>query len=271
MTANQHAWAGSLWLLVLMTSPFGCGDDQSPSDAGASSHVSGAAGKGSGVAGTPGADAGAATQSSPSIGLADGIVGKACDANADCGNGSCQKTIAVVNTSYPGGYCSGRCLNDAACGANGVCVPGILGGVGSCFLRCDEASGCQREGYRCRVVSNVGRCVAAPVPLPDHVVGNACESDAACGGGTMSCASMLGSLVAPGGYCSQACAIDPDCGAGGMCINGINIVTIASGRCYRTCSGPEGCRAEYECRSINGLSSGPAVCTPRVDGDAGTN
>jgi hypothetical protein len=159
MTPYQEARVRRACLFLLLASPLGCGDNAlSASDAGAHSSASGRGGDGG-----SGGSAGAAGSSIAAAGrLADGIVGKACETNPDCGTGSCQKTIAVVNTPYPGGYCSGRCLSDDACGANGVCVPGILGAVGSCFLRCDEASGCKREGYRCRVVSNVGRCVAAP-------------------------------------------------------------------------------------------------------------
>ena len=202
--------------------------------------------------------------------LADGIVGKACTAAGDCGSGSCLQSVAIVNTPYPGGYCTGRCLNDDACGNNGVCVPGMFGAVGSCFLRCDESQGCERTGYRCRVVSGVGRCVAADPPLPDHSAGNACMSDQDCGGGAMSCASSLGATPAPGGYCTQSCAINADCGAGGTCINGINVVTINSGRCLKLCMQPEDCRKGYECRLFGGPSSdGPGACMPLSEQDAG--
>jgi hypothetical protein len=241
----MQAW---LLLLLLLSGVLGCGDDdQSDPDAGRR------------------ADAG--TAPNPALPqtdrLADGIVGTPCAAATDCGSGSCLQTIPVVNTSYPGGYCTGRCQRDDACGASGVCVPGLLGSVGSCYLRCDENTGCAREGYRCRVVSNVGRCVAAPPPLPDNVAGNACANDGDCGAGAMSCVSTLGSAAAPGGYCSQSCAISADCGAGGVCINGISIVTISSGRCLKSCSAPVDCRDGYECRSISGVASGgPGVCMP---------
>ena len=205
--------------------------------------------------------------------LADGVVGKACSAASDCGSGSCMQTIPIVNTSYPGGYCTGRCFRDEECGAGGVCVPGLLGAAGSCYLGCDQDVGCPREGYLCRVVSGVGRCIAAPPPLPDHVAGNACDSDTDCGGGAMSCVAMLGANVAPGGYCSQACAISEDCGAGGVCINGIGIVTISSGRCLKSCTTGSECREGYECALFGGpSSSGPGACTPLVASeDAGVN
>lgn len=218
-----------------------------------------------------------ATQSLPVASpgrLPDGIVGSACSSASECGNGSCMQTIPVVNLAYPGGYCTGRCSRDADCGEHGVCVPGLLGSAGSCYLGCDETQGCARDGYRCRVVSNVGRCIAAPPPLGDHVVGNACTSDVDCGGAAMSCLSMLGSQVTPGGYCSQSCAINEDCGAGGVCINGINIVTINSGRCLQTCTEASDCRDGYDCSPLGGVSiqGGPAACTPAVaERDAGAN
>jgi hypothetical protein len=204
--------------------------------------------------------------------LADGVVGMACTAASDCGSGSCMQTIAIVNTSYPGGYCTGRCFGDTDCGATGVCVPGLLGSIGSCYLRCDDQHRCERSGYRCRVVSNVGRCVALADPLPDHVAGNACANDGDCGGGAMSCSVTLGSEPAPGGYCTQSCAINDDCGAGGVCINGIGIVTISSGRCLRACMQASDCRVGYECSPFGGPGSGgPGACTTaRSASDAGT-
>ena len=206
----------------------------------------------------------------PAGSLADGIVGSACTSAADCGSGSCMQTIPIVNTTYPGGYCTGQCSRDDECGAEGVCVPGLLGRSGSCYLRCDDAHPCERDGYRCRVVSGVGRCIAAPQPLADGVVGSACENDSDCGGAAMSCNTTLGSNAAPGGYCSTACAISEDCGAGGVCINGISIVTISSGRCLKACSAPDECRAGYACTTFGGPSSGPAgACTPlAADADA---
>jgi hypothetical protein len=201
--------------------------------------------------------------------LADGIVGTACSGDSDCGSGTCMQTIPIVNTAYPGGYCTGSCYSDDQCGANAVCAPGILGRAGSCYLRCDAAAGCPREGYRCKVVSDVGRCIAAPQPLADHIAGSACTSDQDCGGGAMSCAAMLGANPAPDGYCTEACAIDEDCGAGGACINGISIVTIPSGRCVGACSSASDCREGYLCSPFGGPTGGPGACTPAADSDAG--
>jgi hypothetical protein len=118
-------------------------------------------------------------------------------------------------------------------------------------------------------VSGVGRCIPGAEPLPDHVAGAACDDDAACGGGANTCASKLGQLVTPGGYCSQACAIDGDCGAGGKCINGISIVTVTSGLCFRACEDLADCRTNYDCKSLSGTSGGPGVCVPNPESDGG--
>jgi Cys-rich repeat protein len=108
-------------------------------------------------------------------------------------------------------------------------------------------------------------------PLPDHVVGNACSDDADCGGGTMTCATALTKVSAPLGYCSQSCALDADCGAGGTCISGVNAISLSLGTCYKSCVPPEACRDGYSCRSFSGLSDDQrGVCTPdRPDDDAG--
>jgi hypothetical protein len=81
----------------------------------------------------------------------------------------------------------------------------------------------------------------------------------------MTCTTTLGAVAAPGGYCSQSCAIDEDCGAGGRCINGLSLVTLPTGLCYQGCVVPERCRPGYECRSLSGQSDGPGVCTPLAE------
>jgi hypothetical protein len=197
------------------------------------------------------------------------VIGSACDSNDDCGNGTCQKSVQVVNTPYPGGYCTAPCRSDGECGDDGVCVPGLRGQIGSCYLGCDEATGCSRDGYLCRVVSGVGRCVPGSKPLGDGVAGSACASDDDCGGGAMSCVSMLGELVAPDGYCSQSCAIDSDCGTQGKCINGLGFVTINSGTCYGACDRSSDCRSGYECRSVSGARDEPGVCVPPLETEGG--
>jgi hypothetical protein len=195
--------------------------------------------------------------------LGDGVVGSACATNGDCGAGRCMAAERITSVTFPGGYCTGRCVEDSECGARGLCAPGFLGAVGSCYLRCDGDPDCGRDGYRCRASSGTGVCLPGPKPLPDDAAGNACASDSDCGGGPKTCARALGSVDAPGGYCSQSCALDADCGSGGLCISGVNSVNLTLGTCYRSCVPPDGCREGYECRSLSGNASDPhGACAP---------
>lgn len=193
--------------------------------------------------------------------LEDGEVGSACATDADCGSGRCMLAEDIMGTPFADGYCTGSCVEDSDCGAMGRCVPGFLGAIGICGLRCESDADCERDGYRCRISGNIGGCAPGPIPLPDNVVGNACESDADCGGGPNSCASSLYSVEAPAGYCSQACSLDADCGEGGVCINGISVAALPTGTCYRSCVDQEDCREGYRCNSFTG-ESGEGVCVP---------
>jgi hypothetical protein len=218
--------------------------------------------------------------------LGDDVAGTMCASNDDCSGGQCltQRMTLTGNLALPGGYCSGACLEDAHCGAGGVCVPSILGGAGSCYEACAADGDCVRDGYRCRPLGqDIRGCNPASDPLPDGVVGDACSDDAACGGNVGSCVSglpqsglqgVLGGLdPAPGGYCSQGCLEDIDCGAGGVCVG----ATLGAGACFAMCTGTD-CREGYSCddRSVTSLvpDAGPPeplnVCTPTpTDQDGG--
>jgi hypothetical protein len=212
--------------------------------------------------------------------LADGLVGNPCEKHSDCGEGRCQRASGML--AYPGGYCSGACLEDADCGAQGICTPPATGGAGSCSLRCEADSDC-REGYRCRSVSNQLQCAPGAKPLPDDVVGQACESDNDCGGNAMSCASLLGNVATVAGYCSQPCVDASDCGAGGACIGALPAelppelagLLGMSASCYRTCSTAADCRNGYRCAlpmSLLGTTGTQTVCVvgeATGDADAG--
>jgi hypothetical protein len=203
--------------------------------------------------------------------LADGVVGSRCASDADCSPGTCMLNEPITKSSYPGGYCSGSCVEAGDCGAHGVCAPGFFpGSLGSCSLGCSSDADCERDGYRCRDSGGVKFCAPGPKPLPDNIVGSACASDDDCGGGAMTCASAVGSRAAPGGYCTQRCAIDSDCGSGGTCIAPVDTVLLSSGSCYRFCKPPGGCREGYACRSFSGAAGDQrGVCTPEDTDDAG--
>jgi hypothetical protein len=82
--------------------------------------------------------------------LADGLVGKACTGDQDCGGVAMACNLSMSN---PGGYCTQRCADASDCGAGGVCVGGFgaIGGAapsGTCYKGCSAISDC-REGYTC--------------------------------------------------------------------------------------------------------------------------
>jgi Cys-rich repeat protein len=227
--------------------------------------------------------------------LDDNVAGNMCAADTDCSGGMCltSRMMGFGTVELPGGYCSGRCIEDADCGAGGVCLPPLLGGAGSCYQACTDDAQCTRDGYRCRVLRGETRgCNPAPDPLPDNTTGDACTSDAECGGVVGACqtelpatglAGVLGQTVpAPGGYCSQECAEDSDCGAGGLCTGGV----LGNAYCFKPCTGQTECRDGYLCDvrggggdtdtpSDAGTDAGPpapTVCSPEppTDEDAGT-
>jgi hypothetical protein len=82
-----------------------------------------------------------------------------------------------------------------------------------------------------------------------------------------------GELVAPGGYCSQVCVEDIDCGAGGVCVG----AGFGGGNCFKRCTGAGDCRAGYLCEERGGGGGGmpdagamePAlsVCAPEPPPD----
>jgi hypothetical protein len=96
--------------------------------------------------------------------LPDGVVGKKCSSDKQCGPGTCADRLGGFTyggqtyggQTAPGGYCTGPCLQDSDCGENGVCV-NLLGGAGgqagACYLNCDS---CTRKDYECGPVARFG-------------------------------------------------------------------------------------------------------------------
>ena len=202
--------------------------------------------------------------------LEDGAAGQMCTAAADCAPGECvtTRTTLAGQETLPGGYCTGACLEDSECGAGGICALTPIEGIaGGCFQSCSSDADCTRDGYRCREVgSGMHGCDAFPDPLPDDTVGKACSADDDCGGEPGTCASALpvagfgGSIgqtnPAPGGYCTQRCADEIDCGAGAVCVTS----ALGTGRCYLPCATVDDCRDGYACEQ-RGMSGGAMATT----------
>ncbi|MBK9259135.1 MAG: hypothetical protein IPM54_04805 [Polyangiaceae bacterium] len=75
------------------------------------------------------------------------------------------------------------------------------------------------------------------------VVGQACTSDAECGG------EYRCQLTAPGGYCSFFCSGDADCPTGSVCSPLPN--SRVSGICMKSCSTTAECRPGYTCEIVH--------------------
>ncbi|MET0385144.1 MAG: hypothetical protein ABW321_04255 [Polyangiales bacterium] len=141
--------------------------------------------------------------------LPDGIVGSACTADADCGGAamSCttQTSIFGMTTAYPGGYCSGRCVENVDCGSGASCVGG-LGGItstatGTCYQSCTANTDC-REGYDCRAPAAFGGVGGAPTvtvcrPIAPEEPGDAGVSPPDGGAATPDAAAAGGDAGAP--------------------------------------------------------------------------
>jgi Cys-rich repeat protein len=200
----------------------------------------------------------------PTDQLDDNTAGTECTADPDCGDGVCltERGMGGNATPLPGGYCSGACLEDAHCGAGGVCRrPG--GGAGACYASCATDADCTRDGHRCRDLGGdqLG-CLPAPDPLPDGTTGQACAADADCAGVAGACATEIpaaggGMIATPGGYCTIACEVDLDCGAGGVCVT-----TRGGSLCFKTCTTAADCRTDYVCGERGGGNMPSIVCTP---------
>ena len=236
--------------------------------------------------------------------LPDSVVGTTCIADADCKAGRCMTTLAgnmfgMTATTFTGGYCTGRCVDDSTCGATGACNLGFGAVSGTCYRKCESDADCGRDGYRCRAAAGAGlfptqttsaskQCTPGAMPLPDGVVGQACSSDAECGSAATSCKSELagqfgGAVTAlPGGYCTGSCVDASDCGAGGVCSGALG--GFVAGTCYKGCTSAAECRAGYSCGTPSsgfpggmgfpGMTATQTVCSPTpaaaMDQDAGT-
>jgi hypothetical protein len=212
--------------------------------------------------------------------LQAGKSGAACSGDVDCGGGICAAK-SPMKVEYPGNYCTGRCYEDASCGAGGVCLwPRISIDPGYCLRGCQTDADCGREGYGCWDLGDgekvIRGCYPRETAFPDNTVGRACEQDAQCSGVPGSCMTELpwdgltsNELIpAPGGYCSQRCWLDSECGVGAQCVN----YGTRGGLCLASCSNAQACRAGYRCYAHHrDHDPNASVCIPdpASDADAG--
>jgi hypothetical protein len=65
-------------------------------------------------------------------------------------------------------------------------------------------------------------------------------------------------IAAPGGYCTQDCSLDAECGAGGQCVSH----GVEGGMCLALCTEKSQCRDGYDCL-FHGRDAVSKVCVPR--------
>jgi hypothetical protein len=107
---------------------------------------------------------------------------------------------------------------------------------------------------------------AAPAPFECHqtemeagYVGNACQTDAECGGGC--CVPPFADVYFWDGYCSlTGCSTDADCPSDGVCANSYYAAVPFDTYCAEVCTSDDDCRfPEYACLAVDG---GTTVCRP---------
>jgi len=112
------------------------------------------------------------------------------------------------------------------------------------------------------------RCYPQKRPLPDRRACQPCIANADCGAPHATCAKQQPYVGAatnemvdvPGGYCTQRCALDKECGEGAQCINHGTL----GGLCLASCTGDATRRAGYACfaHGRNGDTVGAGCAAP---------
>ena len=134
---------------------------------------------------------------------------------------------------------------------------GVYGARGTCHEACATDADCQNDqsGWGCGPDKI---CIMEADPLPS--VGEPCTAMTAkqdCGAGSCRTEGLSGEKY-PGGYCIGSCDENSDCGALGVCINGLT--------CLRSCTSNDDCRPEYNCQAhpqATGESKQDLICFPK--------
>lgn len=187
-------------------------------------------------------------------------LGDTCTGDLDClglstGLPQCLNTTTFV---FPGfgvddGYCSGTCLDDSDCGADGVCLtqlpfPEVRAGL--CIAACDAQRGCADPGLACMDRAFGLAPASRPMCLPYDPQarnGDPCDNYGQCPAGST---CLNDALNWPGGMCAQiGCEIGVpgSCPAGNTCTTFNEFTTTY---CLPSCSStttPSSCRAGYHC------------------------
>lgn len=112
------------------------------------------------------------------------------------------------------------------------------------------------------------------------MVGSACASRDQCPTGNQcriqqnfgALTTLLGlkGVDAPGGYCSNDCLANSDCGAGAVCLGALSLGQQIKGECRHPCKTDGDCREGYECAAVlaSGGDAGAGASTGSIAGFA---
>ena len=209
----------------------------------------------------------------------DAATAKCLDANANCGNGTCDTAQGESCASCPADC---KCAADQICDAqtsscvastklcgNGTCDAAKGENCSSCPGDCKCATGQGCDNGQCKVLCGNGVCERSK-----NENCSTCASDCKCNTGEKCDAGQCKPDLRCGdGNCDdsqgencQTCAQDCKCNSGQQCSNGLCVVSCGNGQCQASlnenCST---CPQDCKCTSNQNCSSGQCktcVCKP---------
>jgi hypothetical protein len=201
--------------------------------------------------------------------------GQQCFDHNQCQSANNDPLCLNFDMGFPDGYCSQfcdlaapDCLGDAVCADLGVSVHGV------CLDGCTSNGDC-RPGYMCGDLglptlvctlapeanctdqidndadklmdcSDPLACQTSPNCVPGALaLGSACTTNSQCDtfdGNDPLCISQQQNGW-PGGYCTEWCSTDAECGPQGICKSWL----WSQGQCFKKCAGIADCRPGYQC------------------------
>ena len=207
-------------------------------------------------------------------------VGAACAGSADCdasgdGGERCiggpdQAAGDIPVDGFPGGYCSGECVEDRDCGDGSLCTLGLIQfsdangnpipNAGVCVKACADDSEC-RDDYVCRSAAAGEEKSCVPPIIPPESVGANCVDNTTCDtsmdGGDLCLNDDLfqgGMSPFPNGYCSGFCSLSAaqdECPTGSHCAAVFDTGNPDQGLCFQDCSVDSECAADNFCEDPN--------------------
>jgi hypothetical protein len=157
------------------------------------------------------------------------------DCSATCGNGTVEA----------GEICDGNCPSSCD-DANACTVDTLTGSALTCSAQCTHQaiSQCKNADGCCPAGCNNTNDSDCTGTTP---IGGECSAPSTCASGTCFPQSTSGFV---GGYCTNGCTNDTNCGTGAHCANKNAMTGV--GVCVKNCATPGDCRAHYSCYDFDG-------------------